>query len=388
MKALLLGPAHPLRGGIANFNESLAIAFIKNSIETEIVSFYYQYPSFLFPGKTQKAEGKPPYSLKIKSLISSVNPWSWIRTAHFITHERPDIIVVQHWIPFMGPAIGTILRLISKKHSPKIIAIVHNAKPHENRFGDFAFTKYFTRACHGFVCLSKSVLNDLSLFTPNKNKVFVPHPVYDIFGDKISKKEARKHLSLPENEKIILFFGIIRKYKGLELLLNTMGLEKIKKQNIKLLVAGEVYEGKQDYQNQIELLGLKDNVILMDKFIPTDQVKYYFCASDLIVQPYITATQSGVTQIAYNFERPMLVTNVGGLAEIVLDKHTGYVTEVEAQSIADAICDFYDNDREEKMSENVALESYRFTWHAMVDAILQLSESLYQPKPTEINNTL
>jgi D-inositol-3-phosphate glycosyltransferase len=376
MKAVLLGPAHPLRGGIANFNESLAIAFIKNSIETEIVSFYYQYPSFLFPGKTQKAEGKAPYSLKIKSLVSSINPWSWIKTARFIAHESPDLVIVQYWMPFMAPALGTILRFLNRKHVPKVIAIVHNAKPHENRIGDVAFTKFFANSCHGFICLSKSVLTDLDEFTFNPNKVFVPHPVYDIFGDKVSKKEARKFLGLNDDERVLLFFGIIRKYKGLELLLNSIATEKVKKLNVKLIVAGEFYEDRQYYLNLTNKLNLKENVIFIDKFIPTDNVKYYFCGSDIIVQPYIDATQSGVTQIAYNFERPMIVTNVGGLAEIVFDKHTGYVTEVNSDSIADAITDFYDNNREETMSANVALEQYRFTWHAMVDAILNLSENL------------
>lgn len=379
MKAVLIGPAHPLRGGIANFNESLAIACIKNSIETEIVSFYYQYPSFLFPGKTQLAEGKAPYSLKIKSLISSINPFSWLKTARFLTHESPDIVIVQYWMPFMAPALGTILRLMGKKQFPKIIAIVHNAKPHEKRFGDTALTKYFTSACHGFVCLSKSVMDDLAEYTPNPNKIFVPHPVYDIFGDKISKTEARKYLDLKENEKVILFFGIIRKYKGLELLLETMSDDRIKSLGIKLIVAGEFYEGKEAYVNQVKSLKLQDNVILLDRFIPSDDVKYYFCSADLIVQPYIEATQSGVTQIAYNFERPMLVTNVGGLSEIVFHGRTGYVTDVNATAIADAICDFYTNDREAEMSVNVAIESYRFSWHAMVDAIIQQADAVNAP---------
>jgi D-inositol-3-phosphate glycosyltransferase len=376
MKAILLGPAHPLKGGIANFNESLAIAFIKNSIETEIVTFYYQYPAFLFPGETQKAEGKAPYSLKIKSLISSINPWSWIKTARFIAHESPDLVIVQYWMPFMAPALGTILRFMSKKHVPKVIAIVHNAKPHEKRFGDNVLTKYFANTCHGFVCLSKSVLTDLDDYTYNPNKVFVPHPVYDIFGDKISKKEARKYLGIKDEEKVLLFFGIIRKYKGLELLLNSLAEEKVKNLGVKLIVAGEFYEDKQHYLALANRLNLSDNIIFTNKFIPTESVKYYFCASDIIVQPYLNATQSGVTQIAYNFERPMLVTNVGGLAEIVFDKHTGYVTEVDAKSIAEAIVDFYVNNREATMSANVALEQYRFTWHAMVDAIINLSENL------------
>jgi D-inositol-3-phosphate glycosyltransferase len=376
MKAVLLGPAHPLRGGIANFNESLAIAFIKNSIETEIVSFYYQYPTFLFPGKTQKAEGKAPYSLNIKSLVSSINPWSWIKTARFIAHESPDLVIVQYWMPFMAPALGTILRFMNRKHVPKVIAIVHNAKPHEKRIGDEILTKYFANSCHGFICLSKSTLTDLDDYTANTNKVFIPHPVYDIFGDKISKQEARKYLGINNDEKVLLFFGIIRKYKGLELLINSLATEKVRKLNVKLIVAGEFYEDRQHYISLANKLNLMNNIVFSDKFIPTDAVKYYFCASDIIVQPYLNATQSGVTQIAYNFERPMIVTNVGGLAEIVFDKHTGYVTEVNSDAIADAINDFYENDREDAMSTNVALEQYRFTWHAMVDAILNLSENL------------
>jgi D-inositol-3-phosphate glycosyltransferase len=376
LKALLIGPAHPLRGGIANFNESLAIAFIKNCVQAEIVSFYFQYPAFLFPGTSQKASGHPSAGLKISNLISSINPYSWYKTVKYIREVNPDLIIIQFWLPLMAPALGSIIRLLGKNRKAKVISIVHNAKPHEKKPGDTTFTKYFVNRCDGFICLSKSVLSDLSDFTPNANKVFVPHPVYDIFGEKVGKEEARNYLGIGNDEKIVLFFGIVRRYKGLELLLKSLSQPQLKEQNIKVLIAGEFYEDMAPYVAQIEALGLSKQVILHNKFIPTEAVKYYFCASDIVAQPYLNATQSGVTQIAYNFERPMLVTDVGGLSEIVFDKRTGYVTQVNETDIADALADFYNYNREIPMMQQVAIEKHRFTWFAMVDAILSLYEKL------------
>ncbi|MCX7985857.1 MAG: glycosyltransferase [Bacteroidales bacterium] len=375
MKVTLIGPAHPLRGGIANFNESLAIAFIKNSVETSIVSYYYQYPSFLFPGETQIAEGKPTYLLKVKPLISSINPISWLTTSRHLSQESPDIIIVQFWLPYLAPALGSILRL-TRSRNTKVIGIMHNVVPHEKRLADKILTKYFLQSCHGFVCLSKSVMYQLESLTANPHKIFVPHPIYDIFGDKVTKSDARRFLGLDPNDRVLLFFGIIRKYKGLELLLRAMALEKVKKLGIKLIVAGEFYEDKRYYFQLAEQLDISNQVIFTDRFIPNDEVKHYFCAADMVVQPYLSATQSGVTQVAYNFERPMLVTDVGGLSEIVFDKRTGYVTQVNEESIADAIEDFYINNRESEMSANVRAEQYRFSWHAMVDSILHLAESI------------
>jgi len=385
LKVILIGPAYPLRGGIANFNESLATAFKNNSIDAEIISFYFQYPSFLFPGKTQKSDERFPETLAIKSLISSINPISWYKTARYIKKDNPDLIVIQFWLPLMAPALGSILRMIGKKKKAKVIAVVHNAKPHEKRPGDNFFTKYLFNKCDGFISLSSTVLNDISNFTSSTNKIFVPHPVYDIFGKIITKSEARKFLDLKEDEKIILFFGIIRKYKGLELLLKSMATDKLKNLKLKLLVAGEFYEDQEKYFELIKNLGLKDNVQIVNKFIENDNVKYYFCASDIVVQPYLHATQSGVTQIAYNFERPMLVTRVGGLAEIVFDKYTGYVTGVNEDEISSALMDFYDNDREKEFSANVAKEKYRFSWQAMIDAILSLKEKANFKNQKKIN---
>jgi D-inositol-3-phosphate glycosyltransferase len=376
LKVILIGPAYPLRGGIANFNESLAIAFQKRAIEAEIISFYFQYPSFLFPGKTQQTESENPTSISIKSLISSINPFSWIKTSNYIRKFSPDIIIVQHWLPMMALALGSILRLVKREKKCKIIAVVHNAIPHEKKPGDRILTKYLVKSCCGYICLSKTVLDDLSIFTTNTNKAFVPHPIYDIFGEIVSKSEARKFIDIDDHARVILFFGIIRKYKGLKLLIESLAVERVKNLNLKLVVAGEFYENKQEYLDLINKLGLSDRVIISDKFIPNENVKYYFCASDIVVQPYLTATQSGVTQIAYNFERPMLVTNVGGLSEIVHDKITGYITDLSTVSIADALCDFYINNREQEMTKQVATAKHRFSWNSLIDEILALSNKV------------
>lgn len=373
MRAILLGPAQPLQGGIANFNESLGIAFIKNSIEIDIVSYSAFKPAFLFPEKTAKSGFKLPDNIKIKSLLNPLNPITWMRTARYISKMHPDVLVVQYWHPFLGLPLGIVIRLLGLTHKSKIIAVVHNLEPKRKNFIYSWFSKLFIQSCDGFVTLSKSMLDRLSDFTANGNKMFVPHPVYDIFGDIILKPDARSFLKLPEHERIILFFGTVKNYKGLDLLLDAMGKEKVRGLNLKLLVAGEFYEDKRKYLKKIVALGLKDNIILTNRFIPGEDVKYYFCSADLIVQPYLSAVQSGVTQIAYNFERPMLVTRVGGLEEIVFHNRTGYVVDINANAIAEALVDFYHENREIQFSINVALEQYRFSWHAVVDGIMHMA---------------
>lgn len=376
MKAVIVGPAHPFRGGIANFSEALCQSFLENGIDAEIVTFTMQYPGFLFPGKTQFAEGDGPKGLKITRLINSVNPLSWNTAANYISKQQPDILIVMFWMPFMAPALGKVARKVSKTTNCKVIGITHNVIPHENRIGDKQLTNYFVHSCDGYIALAKSVLEDLKEFTSNPNAIFIPHPIYNIFGNKVEKSEAKEFLKLNQQDKTILFFGIIRKYKGLDLLLEALGQDILKPLNIKLIVAGEFYEDKARYIEMIDKLSLKDNVIITEKFIPSEEVKYYFCASDIIVQPYHTATQSGVTQIAYNFDRPMLVTNVGGLAEIVPNEKVGYVTEKNPTSIANAIFDFYNNNREDEFSQNAAIEKEKFSWNNMVTGIIELVDNI------------
>lgn len=372
MKIIIIGPAFPLRGGIAHLNESLCRAFIKEGDSAEIVSFSLQYPSLLFPGKTQKEEGDAPSDITIHTKINSINPLNWFSVASFIKKQKPDLVIIRYWLPFMALCLGTIARLI-KSPSVKVIAICDNVIPHEKRLGDNQLTPYFINSCDAFVVMSKSVEKDLRTFDTVKPSTFIPHPVYDIFGKAVSKEDAMKKLNLNPADKHILFFGFIRKYKGLDLLIEAVGKLRSEIDNLKLVVAGEFYDDSNEYLQLIKQHGLENNIILRSDFIPSEEVKYYFCAADIVVQPYHTATQSGVTQIAYHFARPMLVTNVGGLAEIVTHNRVGYVTETNSEAIASALTDFYQNNREKQFSDNAATDRSRFTWENMVQGIKKLA---------------
>lgn len=375
MKIVIIGPAYPLRGGIANFNEALARALQEQGHEVKLFSFSLQYPSFLFPGKTQFDTGPGPDDLNIETVINSVNPLNWGKVAKMIKAEQPDLAIFRFWLPFMGPSLGVIARKL-KKANIKVVAITDNVIPHESRPGDKSFTRYFVKACDGFIAMSRAVLEDLNQFTDNQNKRFLPHPIYNIFGDKVEKTEALKKLGWDEKDKHLLFFGLVRKYKGLDILLEAMGDERLKAMNVKLVVAGEFYEDQALYKQMIERLGLQDNVMIRDEYIPSDEVKYYFCASDMVVQTYKTATQSGVTQIGYHFDRPMLVTDVGGLAEIIPHNKVGYVTPVDSKAVADALFDFYKNDKEAEFTANTVIEKERFSWESFVSGVEELYESL------------
>tara|TARA_B100001094_G_C18157743_1_gene787473 strand:+ start:778 stop:1917 length:1140 start_codon:yes stop_codon:yes gene_type:complete len=373
-KVIIIGPAFPLRGGIANFNNALAKAYADRKDDVIVFSFSLQYPSFLFPGTTQYEEGEPPKNLKIKTLINSINPFNWIKVATKINKEKPDLVIIRYWLPFMSPCLGTIARLLNKKI--KILAITDNVIPHEKRLGDRMLTAYFIKSCDAYLTLSKSVLEDLTQFTKSAFKKFIPHPIYDTFGEKVSKSEAIQNLALNSKDRYLLFFGFIRKYKGLDLMLRAMTDDRIKDLGVKLIVAGEFYEDKEEYISLINTLGIKSQVILHSAFISSDDVKNYFCASDMITQTYKTATQSGVTQIAYHFERPMLVTDVGGLAEIVPNDRVGYVTSQDPNDISDVIVDFYENNREKEFALNTKKEKKRFSWESFIDGIDKLMESL------------
>ncbi len=375
MKVVIIGPAHPLRGGIADFNEALAKAFQDEGTEVSIYSFCYQYPSFLFPGTSQFTKDAEPAHLNIRSTIHSLNPISWKKTASKIIQEKPDLVLVRYWLPFMAPALGTICRILRRKGF-SVIAITDNVLPHEKRPGDKQLTNYFLRSCKGFVAMSRSVMEDVKRFIPNASAVFLPHPIYNIFGEIVSKDSARKKLGIELNEKVILFFGFIRAYKGLDLLFDAMADTRLKDLNVKLIVAGEFYEDQKKYFDQIDRLDIRERVLFHTAYIPKEEVKYYFCASDMVVQPYRDATQSGITQIAYHFEKPMLVTNVGGLPEIVSDGLIGYVTETNAKSIADGIFEFYSLNKEVEFSRNVKSEKERFTWATFIRGIKKLYESI------------
>ena len=366
-KIIIIGPAFPYRGGIANFNNSLAVEYKSQGADVKIYSFSLQYPSFLFPGKTQYEEGEGPKDIEIIPIVNSINPFNWFKVASRIKKENPDYVIIRYWLPFMAPCLGTVAKLIRK--TTKVFAITDNVIPHEKRIGDSLLTKYFVKSSDAFLTLSSSVLDDLKQFTDTKEKIFIPHPIYDSFGDIVEKSTAKEKLGLNENGKYLLFFGFVRKYKGLDIMLEVMADKRIQDLGVKLIVAGEFYDNKEEYIAQINSLNISDYVILRTDFILEDQVKDYFCASDMITQTYRTATQSGVTQIAYHFERPMLVTNVGGLAEIVPHNKVGYVCDIDTKQIADYIVEFYTENKEKEFSDNTKEEKKRFTWKVLVEGI-------------------
>ncbi len=428
-KIVLISPAHPLRGGIAASSERLAQALQSAGHEVVIYSFSLQYPAFLFPGKTQRTDDPAPEDLNIKTRLNSVNPFNWLLVGREIARERPDQIIVRFWLPFMGPCLGSVLRVArnlfrdkkrarnlfrdkkharnlfrDKKHARnefrdadvarnefrdadvarnefrgtgvarnkfRVTALVDNIIPHEKRLGDRPFAHWFVGACDDFVVMSKSVGAEIRSFLPavkNTETVvrFAPHPIYDTYGEPLEKIEARRLLKLPEHAPTVLFFGFIRKYKGLDLLLEALRHTP----KVNAIIAGECYEDWDFYQKIIQENGLSERVHLFTDFIAADQVRVFFSAADLVVQPYRTATQSGISQIAYHFEMPMLVTNVGGLPEIVTHGVSGYVVEPEQLAIAEAMLDFFENNRESIMRTGVKAEKRRFSWEYLMEQLL------------------
>ena len=373
MKVIILGTAWPYRGGIAAFNERLAREYQKLGHDVEIVTFTLQYPSFLFPGKTQYSSEPAPAGLRITRMLNAVNPFSWLRTGRYIRRQRPDLLITPFWLPFMAPALGTADR-VAKRKGTRRISVIHNLIPHEKRPGDKLFSRWFVGSNDGFVTLSRSVLDDISLFDPDgtKPKVYSPHPLYDHYGEHMSPTEARQTIGLPTEGRYVLFFGFIREYKGLDLLLQAMADERLEKMRVKLIVAGEFYGDPKPYHDLIGRLDIGDRVALHTDFIPDHEVNRYFCAADIVAQPYKSATQSGVSQIAYNFEKPMLVTNVGGLPEIVPDGKAGFVVEPNAQAIADALVLFYTEDLAPTLTEGVRDEKQKYLWCNFTEAIDKL----------------
>ena len=376
---VIIGPAHPLRGGLASFNERLAREFQNSGHNVSVFSFSLQYPGFLFPGTTQYSSEPAPADIKIYSLINSVNPINWIRVGSKLKKVRPDLIVVRYWLPFMGPCLGSILRIVRNNNHTKIICIADNIIPHENRIADRAFTKYFLKPIDAFITMSNKVLLDLKKFAAAKPAVQLAHPLYDNFGDKQPKAVAKAKLGISIDENIILFFGFIRAYKGLDLLLSAFNLfinnqTSSPARNTKLLIAGEFYEDRKKYDELITTYNLADKVILRTQFIADSEVKYYLSAADVVVQPYRSATQSGVTPLAYHFEVPMIVTRVGGLP-LMVPESVGLVAEPDAASIAHALQEFFQRGGDHFIP-GLKEEKKKYSWSDMVKSILELDGSI------------
>lgn len=373
-KMILVGTAYPYRGGLAVYNERLVRSFQEEGYETEIWTFTVQYPSFLFPGKTQYSTEPAPEGLVIRRELNSVNPFNWLKVGRKLRKAQADIVVMKFWIPYMAPSLGVVARLARKNRKTKVVSVIDNIIPHEKGVADKSLASFFLKSIDGCVTMSKSVLGDVERFHAVKNIAFCPHPLYDNFGVKVSREEALGFLQLDPQYRYMLFFGIIRDYKGLDLLLQAMGDERLKRMKVKLIVAGEFYNNAEQYHELERNLAISEQLVWRSQFVPDSEVKYYFNVADIVVQPYKSATQSGVTQIAYHFDKPMIVTDVGGLKEIVPDGVVGYVTEVDPVQIADALVDFFENDRKDAFERNIQVEKQKYSWGRMVDALVSVSK--------------
>lgn len=369
MKIISLGPAYPYRGGPATFSDRLAQQFSSEGHDIEIYTFTLQYPRFLFPGITQFTQGPPPENVKITRKINSINPLNWIATGLKLKQARPDILLIRFWLPFMGPCFGTIARIARSNKHTAVICIFDNVIPHEKRPGDKALTKYFTHSIDGAIVMSLTVLQDLKYFRKKIPVKLSPHPIFDNYGKPVTRSEALERLNLDPDFSYLLFFGFIRAYKGLDILIEAFSDERLRNRKLKLIIAGEFYEDAAPYRVQINEHNLEDEVIFFDHFIPDTEVTLFFSAADIVVQPYKTATQSGVTQVAFHFEKPMLVTDVGGLREIVADGKCGYVVKPESEAITAALIDYFDNHRKEEFTAGVKEEKEKFSWDKMTTAI-------------------
>lgn len=377
MNVVILGTAYPFRGGLATFNERLARQLQAEGHTVEVITFTLQYPSFLFPGKTQYSSEKAPADLRISQQVHSCNPFNWIKVGHRIRKMQPDMLITCYWMAFFAPCYGMIQRIVQRNGKTRCIALVHNMIPHEPSILDKLFAPFFVRHTDGFVALSESVVQDINRFDHGtKPKTSYPHPIYDHYGEQMNKEEACQALHLKPENQYMLFFGLVRAYKGLDLLLDAFGKVKDQLPNLQLIIAGEFYEDEDKYRAQIANNGLTDRVIIKNEFIADADLRKYFGAADLIVQPYKSATQSGVTQVAFHFEKPMLVTNVGGLGEIVHDHKMGYAVEPNAEAIAQALTDYYTHNRQADYITYLIQQKDRYSWEGMAQTFYTIYNQL------------
>ena len=366
MKIVLVGTANPYRGGgISSFNERLALELKQMGHEIIIYNFTLQYPDFLFPGTSQYADTPRKDEVPTYRKVNSINPFNWIKIGFELKNMRPDLLLFRFWTPFMGPCFGTIAHIVRKNGHTKIHALIDNAIPHEAKFTDKIFSKYFYAAVDKFVAISQKVKSQLEKQT-TKSVVYSPHPIYDIYGEKVDKKIARDYFQLNLEQKVVLFFGFIREYKGLDLLIESMKSNP----DVKLIVAGEFYIDSKPYFELAEKLGVSSQILWKNQFIADDEIKYYFSAADAVILPYKNATQSGITQIAYHFNTPMIATNVGGLEDFVKDGEVGFLVNPDMESIAKGIRRFYEEDKEIEFSENVKIAKKAFDWNVLASKII------------------
>jgi glycosyltransferase involved in cell wall biosynthesis len=373
MKIVIVGTAYPLRGGISHYN-ALLYRELGRAHEVQIITFSRQYPSLLFPGRTQQESEGELLRVPSEQLVDSVNPFNWYAVGENIRRRTPDLLIFKYWLPFFGPCFGTIARRAKRNGRTRVVYICDNVVPHERRPGDRLFTRYAFGPADAFIVQSDAVERDLLAFQPGAVYRKVPHPVYDIFGRTLDRQDARRELGIGAG-RVMLFFGYVRAYKGLDVLLDAMAEVRLR-MDVQLLVVGEFYDDEQKYREQIARLGLGDHVRVVADYVPNDRVGVYFSAADAVILPYLSATQSGIAQIAYNFDRPVIATRVGGLGEVVVDGKTGLlVPPADPHALAAAIIRFYEENRADAFTAAVREEKRKYTWEAMVHALEELGRT-------------
>ena len=373
MHIVIVGPAYPLRGGIAHFNATLAQELGKRH-RVETVTFSRQYPSLLFPGTTQGDLSAPLQAVPAPQLIDSINPLNWIRVGRQLRRRNADIFIFHYWMPFFAPCFSTIARVAARGTRARVILICHNLLPHERHPLDATLTRAMIRSADSLIVLSETVERELNEFQPGARYRIVPHPVYSMFGETLDRRAARSQLGITA-DRVLLFFGYIRKYKGLRTLLEAMALLP-ESFGVQLLVVGEFYEDARPYRELIASRGLDSRVRLVPEYVPNERVNAYFSAADAVVLPYLSGTQSGIAQIAFNFDRPLIATSVGGLGEVVKSGETGLVVPPgDPAALADAIRQFYGRNLGEPLSAGVRTAKQAYGWKRMTDAIEVLAAS-------------
>jgi glycosyltransferase involved in cell wall biosynthesis len=373
MKIAFLSTFYPYRGGIAQFNANLYREMQKEH-EVKAFNFKRQYPNFLFPGKTQYVTEKD-IADKIDSVrcLDSINPLSWRKSSKLINHEKPDILISRLWMSFFGPSLGYVNKRAMKNGST-VVSILDNVIPHEKRFFDKSFTKYYIKHNHGFLAMTESVKNDLLSFDPKAKVILRPHPLYNHFGKKLDKKNAQERLGLDPSKKTILFFGIIRDYKGLDNLIKAFG--KLD-ESYQLVIAGESYGSFKKYEDEIATVKNKQNIKTFVEYIDDNRVTDFFSAADVVVLPYRTATQSGITAISYHFNIPVIATNVGGLEETIKHEKTGLIVkENTPEKITDSIISFFENKQKVDFSHEIDLLKEELSWSKFSKDFIDFAISL------------
>ena len=365
----IIGPAWPYRGGLANFNERLAREWMKRGDNATIHTFTRQYPDFLFPGTSQFTDHPPPADLKIHRSIHAYNPLNWTSASKEIRQLAYDLVLIRYWIPAMAPALGFLAHHLVNSSNTRVVALVDNLYPHEARPLDRWLTHYFLRQPHAFVTMSAKVATQLRPLAQGKPVCTSMHPIYDDYGPEIEKIEARRILGLDPKVPVLLFFGFIRKYKGLDLLIEALADPRLKAHSFRVVVAGEWYEDATSYKQQAMSADIEGRIIWRDHFIPESDIPTYFSAADAVIQPYRNATQSGISALALAYSKPLISTNVGGLAEIVSEGETGFLCEPDSLSIGSAILRWLDTAGQDKLSHSIRELRKQMSWEKLIDVI-------------------